>query len=193
MSLLYNFDIDTPEDILQLLACNLQKRRLEKGLSRDALSKLSGVPSPTIAKFEQKFSISLSSYVALTKALGYSKDVKALLAEPLYSTMEELDVINKNKTGSEEEMKLVNKLSVLYRDQKIGELTMTHDNRCCAFQYDKKWLISGFSISPLDLPLESSLFIAKPEPFWGNFGIFEDSLPDGYGRYLLNRLLKNKV
>jgi len=35
--------------------------------------------------------------VALTKALGYSKDVKALLAEPLYSTMEELDVINKNK------------------------------------------------------------------------------------------------
>ena len=39
----------------------------------------------------------LSSYVALTKALGYSKDVKALLAEPLYSTMEELDVINKNK------------------------------------------------------------------------------------------------
>ena len=97
MSLLYNFDIDTPEDILQLLAWNLQKRRLEKGLSRDALSKLSGVPSPTIAKFEQKFSISLSSYVALTKALGYSKDVKALLAEPLYSTMEELDVINKNK------------------------------------------------------------------------------------------------
>ena len=84
MSLLYNFDIDTPEDILQLLACNLQNRRLEKVL-------------PTIAKFEQKFSISLSSYVALTKALGYSKDVKALLAEPLYSTMEELDVINKNK------------------------------------------------------------------------------------------------
>ena len=89
-------------------------------------------------------------------------------------------------------MKLVNKLSVLYRDKKIGELTMTHDNRCCAFQYDKEWLISGFSISPLDLPLKSSLFIAKPEPFWGNFGIFEDSLPDGYGRYLLNRLLKKQ-
>ena len=89
-------------------------------------------------------------------------------------------------------MKLVNKLSVLYRDQKIGELTMTHDNRCCAFQYDKKWLISGFSISPLDLPLESSLFIAKPEPFWGNFGIFEDSLPDGYGRFIFNTLNKKK-
>ncbi len=69
---------------------------------------------------------------------------------------------------------------------------MTPDNRQCAFQYDKEWLLSGFSISPLDLPLKPELFIAKPEPFWGNFGIFEDSLPDGYGRYLLNRMLKKQ-
>lgn len=69
MSLLYSFALDTPDDILRLLACNLQKRRLEKELSRNALSKLSGVPSPTIAKFGQKFSISLTSYVALAKTL----------------------------------------------------------------------------------------------------------------------------
>lgn len=67
---------------------------------------------------------------------------------------------------------------------------MTPDNRCCVFQYDKAWLADGFSISPWELPLKSELFIARPEPFWGNFGIFEDSLPDGYGRYLLNRLLR---
>lgn len=89
-------------------------------------------------------------------------------------------------------MKQVNKLSVQYRDQKVGELMMTPDNRLCAFQYDKSWLLSGFSISPIELPLKPDLFIAKPEPFWGNFGIFEDSLPDGYGRYLLSRLLKNQ-
>lgn len=89
-------------------------------------------------------------------------------------------------------MKQVNKLSVQCGDQKVGELMMTPDNRLCAFQYDKSWLLSGFSISPIELPLKSDLFIAKPEPFWGNFGIFEDSLPDGYGRYLLNRLLKNQ-
>lgn len=97
MPLLYNFDIDTSEDILQLLAQNLQKRRLEKGLSRDALSEISGVPAPTIAKFEQKHTISLAAYVSLAKALGYTKQVKALLSEPLFSTMEELDLINKNK------------------------------------------------------------------------------------------------
>ena len=89
-------------------------------------------------------------------------------------------------------MKSINKLSVLYRNRKVGALTMTPDNRRCAFQYDKEWLVSGFSISPLDLPLKSDLFIAQPEPFWGNFGIFEDSLPDGYGRYLLHRMLKKQ-
>lgn len=89
-------------------------------------------------------------------------------------------------------MKSVNKIVVKYHNRTVGTLSMTPDNRLCAFQYDKEWLISGFSISPLDLPLKPDLFIAKPEPFWGNFGIFEDSLPDGYGRYLLNRLLKKQ-
>lgn len=89
-------------------------------------------------------------------------------------------------------MKWVNKLSVLYHERKVGDLSMTPDSRCCVFQYDKEWLATGFSLSPLDLPLRPDLFIAKPEPFWGNFGIFEDSLPDGYGRYLLNRLLKKQ-
>lgn len=89
-------------------------------------------------------------------------------------------------------MKLVNKLTVKYHDQTVGIISMTPDNRLCAFQYDRDWLASGFSISPLDLPLKSDLFIAKAEPFFGSFGIFEDSLPDGYGRYLLNRLLKKQ-
>ncbi len=97
MPSIYNFDIDTTEDILKLLAQNLQKRRLEKGLSRHVLSKMSGVPTATIAKFEQKYAISLPSYIALAKALGYTKDVKELLSQPQYSTMEELDTINKNK------------------------------------------------------------------------------------------------
>lgn len=97
MQLYYSFDIDTLDEILTILANNLQKRRLEKGLSREALTELSGVPTPTIAKFERKHTISLSSYVALAKALGYAKEVKKLLAEPLYNTMEELETINKNK------------------------------------------------------------------------------------------------
>ena len=97
MSLLYDFDIDTVDDIMSILAQNLQKRRLEKGLSRENLAQLSGVAVSTIAKFEQKYQLSLSSYVALAKALGYTQSIKALLSEPLFSTMAELDTINKNK------------------------------------------------------------------------------------------------
>lgn len=97
MSYHYTFDLESPSDLLRILAQNMQQRRLEKGLSRPALSQMSGVPAPTIAKFEQKQVISLASYVALAKALGYTKQIKALLDEPLYSTMEELDTINRNK------------------------------------------------------------------------------------------------
>jgi serine/threonine-protein kinase HipA len=78
---------------------------------------------------------------------------------------------------------------VNYHDRKVGTLSLTPDNRLCAFEYDKAWLIDGFSLSPLELPLRTGLFVAKPTPFYGNFGIFEDSLPDGYGRYLLHKLL----
>ena len=87
-------------------------------------------------------------------------------------------------------MNSINKLYVKYHDRVVGELGMTPDATRCVFRYDKEWIASGFSISPLDLPLKSDLYIAPEQPFWGNFGIFEDSLPDGYGRYLLNRMLR---
>jgi serine/threonine-protein kinase HipA len=60
-------------------------------------------------------------------------------------------------------MKLINKLTVTYHNQIVGTLSMTPDNRLCAFQYSKQWLANGFSISPLDLPLKPDLFIARPE------------------------------
>lgn len=97
MSLLYDFNMDSADDIAARLSENLKHRRLEKGLSRNALSMMSGVPAPTIAKFEQHHSISFISFIALAKALGYTEALKSLLAEPIYSTMEELDTINRNK------------------------------------------------------------------------------------------------
>ena len=81
------------------------------------------------------------------------------------------------------------KLTVKYHNRVVGTLSLTPDDRLCAFEYDNAWLSEGFSISPLELPLKTGLFIAKAQPFHGNFGIFEDSLPDGYGRYLLHKAL----
>ena len=83
-------------------------------------------------------------------------------------------------------------LNVKYHGRMVGTLSMTPDNKLCAFEYAPSWLAEGFSISPLELPLRQGLFLAKPSPFYGNFGIFEDCLPDGYGRYLLHKLLQKE-
>jgi len=82
-------------------------------------------------------------------------------------------------------------LTISYRDQIVGRLAMTKD-RLCAFEYDSGWLANGFSISPFKLPLEKRVFIAKRDPFDGNFGVFSDSLPDGWGRLLIDRMLIKK-
>ena len=83
-------------------------------------------------------------------------------------------------------------LQVKYHGQMVGTISLTPNNKLCAFEYNKAWLTEGFSISPLELPLRQGLFLAKPSPFYGNFGIFEDCLPDGYGRYLLHKLLQKE-
>lgn len=97
MNLIYDFNLDSVEDLMQVLSRNLQKRRLEKNISRAMLSQLSGVPAATIAKFEKNHKISLESYIALCKALGYSDEIKNLLSEPKYNTIQELDRINRNQ------------------------------------------------------------------------------------------------
>ncbi len=89
-------------------------------------------------------------------------------------------------------MKIVNNVSVFLNSDKVGDLTMTPDNTRCVFQYDRKWVANGFSVSPLELPLDNELHVVKTESFSGNFGVFDDSIPDGYGRYLLSRILKKQ-
>lgn len=86
-------------------------------------------------------------------------------------------------------MNKLDTLIVKYHDIVVGVLSLTPDDKQLVFEYDSHWLAEGFSISPLELPLKNGLFIAKPTPLYGNFGIFEDSLPDGYGRYLLHKAL----
>lgn len=82
------------------------------------------------------------------------------------------------------------KVEVKLNHAKVGILTL-FDSNVLAFQYDESFLKAGFSISPFFLPLENKLFVAKAHPFSGNFGVFSDSLPDGWGSLLLDRHLKS--
>ena len=74
---------------------------------------------------------------------------------------------------------------------KIGRIAMTPDF-LCAFEYNPAYLLSGSSISPFYLPLKQEVFVAKRTPFTGGFGVFDDSLPDGWGNLILDRYLKSK-
>lgn len=90
-------------------------------------------------------------------------------------------------------MDRLNKLEVFYHDKKVGTMAL-FQNRLAAFEYDSEWLMDGFSISPFSLPLEKKVFMPKIDPFEGLFGVFADSLPDGWGRLLVDRLMRrNKI
>ena len=86
-------------------------------------------------------------------------------------------------------MNRLNKLEVFYHERLVGTIAL-YQNRLAAFEYDSNWLANGFSISPFSLPLEKKVFIPKIDPFEGLFGVFADSLPDGWGRLLVDRLMK---
>lgn len=90
-------------------------------------------------------------------------------------------------------MNILNKLEVFYGDRKVGTLaTLPNSNFLTVFEYDSEWITTGFSISPMTLPLVKKPFFAKPDPFDGIFGVFADTLPDGWGRLLVDRMLLSK-
>lgn len=80
-------------------------------------------------------------------------------------------------------------IEVIYADRVVGRLALTKEG-LCTFKYSTEWLASGFSISPFELPLRSGVFIAKPRPFDGGYGVFDDCLPDGWGLLILDKYLQ---
>lgn len=85
-------------------------------------------------------------------------------------------------------MNNLDKVNVFYHGRKVGTLAR-YKKYFAAFEYDREWLAEGFSISPFSLPLKAGVFIPKIDPFDGVFGVFADSMPDGWGRLLVDRLL----
>lgn len=80
-------------------------------------------------------------------------------------------------------------IHIKYRDLMVGRMTVSPQG-IAVFEYHKDWIETGFSVSPFYLPLKQGVFVAKSQPFQGNFGVFADSLPDGWGNLLLDRLLR---
>ncbi len=70
-------------------------------------------------------------------------------------------------------------------------MAQTADRRV-TFAYSEEWLDSGFAISPFSLPVKPKVFVPTAEAFGGLWGVFADSLPDAWGRLLVDRMLKSR-
>ena len=72
--------------------------------------------------------------------------------------------------------------------RKVGRLAFK--DRQVLFEYDASFIASDIEISPIKLPLRPGVFIADTTIFDGLFGVFNDSLPDGWGRLLIDRTVE---
>ena len=88
-------------------------------------------------------------------------------------------------------MNKIKSLQIFFNEKKVGTLALMKNN-IVAFEYDNEWINNGFSISPFSLPLKKQVFIPRIDPFDGLYGVFSDSLPDGWGRLLVDRMLNSQ-
>ncbi len=89
---------DNNEEVAQEIANDFRRRRVEKGLTREAVAREAGISVANLIRFERTGLISLANLIALARATGYLSELKSIFSEPKYTTMEELTLIRKNAT-----------------------------------------------------------------------------------------------
>ncbi|MFA7171680.1 MAG: type II toxin-antitoxin system HipA family toxin [Candidatus Paceibacterota bacterium] len=86
-------------------------------------------------------------------------------------------------------------LNVFFRCSKnekriIGKLAESQNR--IYFEYDPSFLANPLWLSPYKLPPEPGLFEHTDREFGPLFGLFDDSLPDGWGLLLMDRFLRKQ-
>ena len=87
-------------------------------------------------------------------------------------------------------MMRVNVYLNMYQQRRFVGVLVRQDK--IMFEYAPEFLKSGIELSPFMLPLKSGIFTDKDMTFDGLFGLFNDSLPDGWGCLLLDRYLQKQ-
>lgn len=72
----------------------------------------------------------------------------------------------------------------------VGVLAL-HKNRMY-FEYDVTWLKTKLELSPFVLPCKPGVFEHTQREFSPLFGLFDDSLPDGWGLLLMDRFFRQQ-
>lgn len=76
------------------------------------------------------------------------------------------------------------------KEMEVGELVSA--DRKIYFKYYTSFIKSGLEISPFKLKLSDKIYSADAFPFEGLYGVFADSIPDGWGKLLLDRTLASR-
>ncbi len=71
----------------------------------------------------------------------------------------------------------------------VGRLAKRDNN--IYFEYETSFIECGLDISPIKCPLRAGVQSFDPFLFEGLAGVFNDSLPDGWGRLLLDRKMRS--
>jgi serine/threonine-protein kinase HipA len=84
----------------------------------------------------------------------------------------------------------VEQLAVFYepepgRRTKVGRLALA--SRQILFQYEPAWVAARLELSPVRRRVTSDVIEGDPNVLDGLLGLFDDSLPDGWGRLLIDR------
>ena len=84
----------------------------------------------------------------------------------------------------------VTRMAVFYEPRrghrlKVGRLATKA--RQLLFEYDPAFLATRLELSPFKLPLSPGVVVGDPAVLDGLMGVFDDSLPDGWGRLLIDR------
>ena len=88
--------------------------------------------------------------------------------------------------------KHVNRLKVMFGASEVGLLAVG-DKVQIFFEYTPQWLTTGFDLAPRSLAFKALLQKAKDPLFDGLHGIFNDSLPDGWGLLLMDRAFNKRL
>ena len=74
------------------IAENIRARRLSMELTQEGLAERSGVPLPTLRKFEQKGAISLESFLKLLMVVGEVEELINILkpSKPVFNSIDDV-------------------------------------------------------------------------------------------------------
>lgn len=77
--------------------------------------------------------------------------------------------------------------AILHLENKIEIGEMIENEGKIYFKYNADFIANGLEISPFKMKLSNEILLPKEQHFDGLFGVFSDSIPDGWGKLLLDR------